>query len=496
MGVDARDGWESECAAGGKLFGQLRRHATRTTPFAQRGIWAERREMSGKRGSQFNHYGSEGGQPFHKKQRANDQHHSNGPHQPQYTGSKASRENPALQKINTLPDPEYCQPCKLAATEMQTGLISLLDQLVQEEGGLDGDEAILKHAEELHRLLLARGNSALPSKPRRDLNDKVPDTEAYANFPPYVFDKIKESSNLPPLPPITNPTLQEAVFTHRSVQNGVAPKGARASQFNYEQLEFLGDAYIEIIASRLIYSRFPHIETGTQTQLRESLVKNDTLSGFANKYGLGDRLAHIGHMKGEKGWAKITADVFEAYVAALVQSDTAHGFETAEKWLTELWAPQLLAYEPPMLQKPDARRDLDNLVNSKGVKLDFRNERPMTVVKGVQRYFQAVYLTGWGYQDRLLGRGEGQNMKIANIEAAADALERSKDIVEECWAKKVERRKEIDKEREEKEKLGEANGDGAKSKDANGEENKDVDGEKKKNKKKSKKKRDSEVEGS
>src|SRR5262249_44746159 len=158
--------------------------------------------------------------------------------------------------------------------------------------------------------------------------------------------------DLPPLPPITEPYLEQAAFTHNSYNADTRGKGVNTDQINYERLEFLGDAYIELVASRLLYNRFPHLDVPQQSHLRENLVKNETLGKFSESYGLPDRLKHGGHIKESKAWTKIIADVFEAYVAAIALSNPNDGFSIVEKWLTELWAPQLLAYKEKMIENP------------------------------------------------------------------------------------------------------------------------------------------------
>ncbi|KAF2800363.1 ribonuclease III [Melanomma pulvis-pyrius CBS 109.77] len=324
--------------------------------------------------------------------------------------------------MSRLPDPSRCEPCALAAAEMDTGLMALLDKLAT-EADVTGELAIVSHASELRRLLSARASKALPFKGRRALDEKRPRTQADPPIPPYVAAKVTRAKELPPLPHITKP-YSAAVFTHRSFTNDARARGLDAGS-DYERLEFLGDAYIEIIASRILYSRFPHVDVPQQSHLREQLVKNETLARFSESYALGDRLRHGGHMSKSKAWDKIIADIFEAYVAAIVLSDPARGFQTAEAWLTDLWAPQLLGFKERMIENPKAREELQNLIVGRGAKLDYRDEKPMQMHRGLQRFFVGVHLTGWGFENVWLGSGVGQNKTLACVDAANDALERS-----------------------------------------------------------------------
>lgn len=87
------------------------------------------------------------------------------------------------------------------------------------------------------------------------------------------------------------------------------------------------------------------------SQVRELLVKNETLAELSRSYGFHEKIAvgaEIGelvrdsHGRGNKGYNKIVGDVFEAYVAAVVLSDfEGRGFEKAEGWCRDLWEGKL-----------------------------------------------------------------------------------------------------------------------------------------------------------
>jgi len=150
--------------------------------------------------------------------------------------------------------------------------------------------------------------------------------------------KSPHPNSLPPLPPILSPALETAAFTHASLYN--------PNTTSYERLEFLGDAYIELIATRLIYPAFPTLPPGRMSQKRELLVKNETLAEYALAYGFDKRAKlprdfwGLGAGRG-KLWTKTMGDIFEAYVAAVVLSDPKGGFELVETWLQELWREKL-----------------------------------------------------------------------------------------------------------------------------------------------------------
>ena len=228
------------------------------------------------------------------------------------------------------------------------------------------------------------------------------------------------SSLLPPAPPIKNPTLETAAFTHHgTISSAQAVPGKEVS---YDRLEVLGDAYLEVIATRLIWDQFKTLPAGRLSQARELLVKNETLAEYSVKYGF-DKRARVppDYVNQPKRWLKTKGDIFEAYVAAVILADPVNGFDLAEEWLTQLWLPKLNEFQPVETQLT-AKEELTRRVMGKGIKLRYVDERPSVRNGGLQTFFIGVYLTGWGWTDQHLGSGTGLNKVIAGNEAAKRAL--------------------------------------------------------------------------
>ncbi|KAF2717924.1 ribonuclease III [Polychaeton citri CBS 116435] len=282
--------------------------------------------------------------------------------------------------------------------------------------------------------------------------------------------------DLPPLPAILSPHLASAPFTHKSQASASHSRSVAVDDVSYERLEFLGDAYIELIASRLIFHRYSWLPAGRQSQLRELLVKNETLAGYSLWYGFHkrlqlhdlDRMKEGSKIKGNKGIIKIYGDVFEAYVAAVILSDPHNGFANAEQWLTALWAAKVLdaidrdevkatrpstvstdalAKQAPTPRSqagdavpgfdPDAKVELQKRILAQDVRLDYQAFQSSIELKGDQlgqnKHFIAVYLTGYGYEKKELGRGEGKSKLEAGNRAAQQAMYgESKATVDEC----------------------------------------------------------------
>ncbi|OXV05250.1 hypothetical protein Egran_06982, partial [Elaphomyces granulatus] len=226
---------------------------------------------------------------------------------------------------------------------------------------------------------------------------------------------------VPQLPPILDITLEKAVFTHPGVtkdQNMGFP-----GSLSYDRLEILGDAYIELIATKLIWNRFHNLPSGQISQIREGLVKNETLAEYATMYGF-DRKALVpkDHLTQTKRSVKTKGDIFEAYVAAIILSDKTNGYQTAEGWLSELWMPKLTE-AAPRKQRLQSKESLARKIMSRGVRLEYVDEKLPVIQKGGTQIFAVgVYLTGWGWNNHHLGSGQGPSKAIAGDQAAYQAL--------------------------------------------------------------------------
>ena len=103
----------------------------------------------------------------------------------------------------------------------------------------------------------------------------------------------------------------ETAFTHRSLKSD--------TRKNYERLEFLGDAVVDIIVSQLVMQEFPEGDEGLLTKKRSALVQQSFLSTIGEMLGLlqylnTDPTVNINH---KKVAIKQQANLFEALIGAI-----------------------------------------------------------------------------------------------------------------------------------------------------------------------------------
>ena len=341
-----------------------------------------------------------------------------------------------------------------------------------------GEEAY-KHLSGLYHIF---NKQAIASKTQPTKRDNIPEIN-HANsgqaITPFTITPWKSCEippKLPLLPKVLDPTLETAAFTHQGMTAG------RVGDLNYERLEWVGDAYLQLTCTLLIAQTFPALTPGKCSQLRERCVKNLTLASYARQYGfdhraqIPDELRNSKHPSKEHDMTKIMGDIFEAYVAAIILSDPMLGIKHVIDWLKKLWSVELkreiveadktgAKFDSPMWNLRGAvdhveirdsgpvdlgpKEVLQKLLASKGVKLtykeaalekkDKKNKLPLFTV--------GVYLNGYGKKDMQLGYGTGNGKKDAGMRAAEMALNNKK-LMKELTEKKKIHDAHLERERE------------------------------------------------
>ncbi|KAH0431331.1 RNase3 domain-containing protein [Colletotrichum camelliae] len=257
-------------------------------------------------------------------------------------------------------------------------------------------------------------------------------------------------ATLPPLPKINNPVLEVAAFTH---QGKVKNKG----DLSYDRLEWLGDAYVELLSTCLIFQTFGGLPTGKCSQIREVLIKNANLGDYSTQYKLFERAilpaeldpnSKIAVKASPQEVKKVRGDLFEAYVAAVILSD-ADGLRRAGEWLRSLWSmtikdkiqsadktpdihvvKELGSSAAPQESRLPPKVELSNVVGAKGINIRYEDlpsaNKKDKLNKKLALFTVGVYLDGWGERNKLLGVGSDLNKKEAGQKAAAAALSNKK----------------------------------------------------------------------
>src|SRR5438309_8904145 len=110
------------------------------------------------------------------------------------------------------------------------------------------------------------------------------------------------------------PVLLENALSHSSYLHEHAEENAH----DFERLEFLGDAVVDLVVGEELYRRFPDATEGELTALRAALVSSAALAEVGRQLGLPER-ARLGRGEEETGGrtrAGLSASLYESVIGA------------------------------------------------------------------------------------------------------------------------------------------------------------------------------------
>jgi ribonuclease-3 len=117
------------------------------------------------------------------------------------------------------------------------------------------------------------------------------------------------------------PELLERALTHSSRAHEESRAGGLDGMetFDNEQFEFLGDAVLGLVASQLLFERFPNFQEGQLSKLKAHLVSAGHLVGVGVRMDLGHylRLGRGEERSGGRTKSTLLSDAIEAVIAAL-----------------------------------------------------------------------------------------------------------------------------------------------------------------------------------
>ena len=129
----------------------------------------------------------------------------------------------------------------------------------------------------------------------------------------YILDRTESVSNLEKKINYIfhNKDYLSQAFTHKSLSHN--------PRKNYERLEFLGDAVLDIIVSRELMREFPEGDEGLLTQRRAFLVQKPFLASIGNLLDLMNylKIDENVDLSVSKIAEKQSANLFEALIGAM-----------------------------------------------------------------------------------------------------------------------------------------------------------------------------------
>lgn len=213
-----------------------------------------------------------------------------------------------------------------------------------------------------------------------------------------LFDRL----NIKP----KNLELYTTAFSHSSYVNENHIKS------DYERLEFLGDAVLELVASDYLY-KTKTINEGEMTKLRASYVCENACYEYSKDLNL-SKYIKVGHgeeIDGGRYKKVILADIFEALMGAIYLD---LGFSTAKRVIDSIVIPYV--EDPNILFFSDYKSALQEYVQTKQKSLEYE------VVLEQGPAHNKLFTTVVKIDGIIYGKGSASSKKEAEQEAARDAL--------------------------------------------------------------------------
>lgn len=199
-------------------------------------------------------------------------------------------------------------------------------------------------------------------------------------------------------------------LTHRSLFS-------KSGDNDYERLEFLGDAVLDLAVAHLLLEAHPAAQEGELSKMRAALVNTTSLAEIARQINLGTfvRLSRAELANGGAERPSILADVIESMIGAVYRDG---GFSAALEVTRRLFGKKIEAVAPR-----DPKTELQEFLHSveRGAP-----EYLLECVEGPEHAPTFVTVVRIGGSD--MGRGRGSTKKASQQEAAAEALKALRNI--------------------------------------------------------------------
>lgn len=203
---------------------------------------------------------------------------------------------------------------------------------------------------------------------------------------------------------IKNEELLRTALTHSSYSN-------EHNTENYERLEFLGDAVLELVTSEYLFLNTSHKE-GDMSKIRASYVCEEALDAYAKDIEL-DKYILVGHGQEKDVNGTIVADVFESVLAVIYLEC---GLEVVKKFILSAIVPYI---EKNIQFKYDYKSMLQEMVQTDKKSLEY------VVVNESGPAHKREFTVEVQIDGMIYGRGIGGSKKEAEQRAAKDAYQKS-----------------------------------------------------------------------
>lgn len=200
-------------------------------------------------------------------------------------------------------------------------------------------------------------------------------------------------------------------LTHKSYAN----EQYKSKFADNERLEFLGDAVLGIVISRVLYDEYPSKDEGVLTQYRSQLVKGTTLGNIAKHLHIGDYLL-LGKGEERSGGRRHISNLLCALEALIGAIYLDGDIKPASNFIRHVFKSELELVKEGKGSK-DYKSTLQQLVLKK-----FKNVPTYNIISEIGPDHKKHFIVEILIMGKRYGVGSGPNKKTAQQQAAKEAL--------------------------------------------------------------------------
>ena len=198
----------------------------------------------------------------------------------------------------------------------------------------------------------------------------------------------------------SNDLLYKEAISHSSYKN------ISGENLDNERLEFLGDAFISMVVTDFLFSKYPKKNEGYLTKVRSKIVSREQLNKFGNAIELEK---HLLYQKGKNNYKSLVGNAFEALFGAILLDK---GYVKAKEIFEKSILNPYLDINQILKENRDHKSDLLIYFQKQKEEIIFETKRRET--KNGEIYFSSVVI-----KDRKqIGQGTGSSKKAAEQDAS------------------------------------------------------------------------------
>lgn len=215
-----------------------------------------------------------------------------------------------------------------------------------------------------------------------------------------------------------DPCWLQMAITHSSFLK----KNSKECSGDYERLEFIGDAVLDLVVANILFDKFPQDAEGPLSRKRAGLVNEESLYNLSMRLQLDECLLidEAEERQGLRQNKRLLASVLEALIGAIYKDS---GFGVAAAWVENLYRENLSCALEEVDFTKDYKTRFQELIQEK-MKITPIYQMCEDFGPDHQKKFRVQVLVG----SEICGEGLGESKKVAAQMAAEQALKRYQNV--------------------------------------------------------------------